>query len=109
MPNYPADCNTPGERMAWLERAEEKLRLVHLDVGRWHREGLTQAQYNQLPAKVRNKHPYVAQLSAAAWRKFLRYVFEPVRRKISIAKNIASVNAKEDATTWQPDLDGDIS
>jgi len=106
--NFPPTCTSDASRMAWCYRAQEKLRLVHNGVGKWWRTGLTQNQYNQFPTKIKNRYPYVAQISKADWDDFESNVFEPVSIAIMAALNVARQDAK-DSTYWSPDLDGDIN
>ena len=106
---FPAGCDNPGKRIAWCERAEEKVRIVHNKMGEWYEIGLTLTEYNQFPNKVKNKYPYAPQLSETDWQGFVLNVYRKVIKAIMTARNIEWDNAKQDNTTWSPDLDGDIS
>ncbi len=106
--NFPAECTKPGDRIAWCERAEEKLLKVKSTVEGWYKAGLTQAQYDQLPNRVKNRYSYVAQLSKADTKDFWENVYKPVVKTILKARNEEWAKAKVD-TTYNPDLDGDIS
>ena len=106
--NYPSGCDTPGKRIAWCERAEELLRLVHEGMKKWWKLGLTQVQYDKFPVRVKNKYPYVAQSTEATFRDYQRTLHHDWTAKIMHARNIEWNNAKQD-TTYNPDLEEDIS
>lgn len=106
--SFPVGCDNYGKKIAFLERTEEKLRLVHNGMGRWYKEGLTLVQYNKFPNKIKNRYPYKAQLTEVEFRNFQRVVFEKMSNVIHFFKNQELQNAKDDNVTWSPDLDNDI-
>jgi hypothetical protein len=70
------------ERIEYCYRSQELLRLLHNVFSKWLHDGLTEVQYDQLPAKVRNKYPYKAKLTAEDWDKFRTEDFEARSNKI---------------------------
>lgn len=79
---FPINCDSPAEKTEWLYRAQELLRLLHNAFGRWRREGLTQAQYDKFPQKIKNIFPYKPQLTDAEWQSFKENQFDPRQEKV---------------------------
>lgn len=106
---YPANCDTTGKKMAFLERLKKKVILLHNGMGKWHGEGLTEIQYNKLPLKVKNIFPYKPQLSTSDYDKFKNGIYRKLLNvyhdKLGEERNLA----REDENTWNPDIDGDIN
>lgn len=105
---FPENCTTEASRLAWCYRAQEKLRFVHNGMGKWFQEGLTEAQYNQFPNKVKNRYPYITKITQVNWDDFQQNIFKPVSGTIIEALLIARGEVKS-STYWNPDLDGDIN
>lgn len=79
---YPPDCNTPGLRLGLLTRAKELTKNIHNAFNIWHRNGLTQNQYDKFPQKVRNNFAYTAKISDSEWDRFNKDFLEPLNQKI---------------------------
>lgn len=97
--NWPVDCDTPAKRTEYCYRAQELLRLIHNGMGKWRRDGLTEAQWNQLPQKIKTRYPYVAQLSEADWNDFTLNVFESISERI-IEKLLQQRALLKESTAW---------
>ncbi len=83
MITFPVDCVTPAERIEYATRAEELLRQIHNRVGKWFKEGITQAEWDKLPLRVKNRLPYKPQLTKAEWDGFVSILFLPASQNIS--------------------------
>lgn len=97
---FPDDCDNPRKRLAYCYRAQELLRRIHNVMGKWYREGLTQTQWDRLPAKLKNKYPYKAQLTQAEWDDFTNNIFEKISSRI-INKLLHNRELVSQAETWQ--------
>lgn len=101
---YPVGCDTPGERLAWLERAKELTKNIHNAFNIWHRDGLTQNQYDKFPQKVRNNFAYTAKISDSEWSRFNTEFLELFNRKIcnqlGIQRAAASIS-----TRWEVEIE----
>lgn len=80
---FPVDCDTPRKRVEYCYRAQELLRLIHNGMAKWRREGLTVAQWDRFPQRLKNRYPYDLQLPREQWDDFLTKVFENIQVKIS--------------------------
>ena len=96
---FPANCKTPAQRTEYCYRAQELLRLLHNRMGEWHRDGLTQSQWNQFPQKIKDRYSYMPQLSDADWRDFILNVFEPIEGRI-VEKLLNNRQLLFQSTTW---------
>lgn len=96
---FPQDCDTPAKRTEYCYRAEELLRRLHNGMGKWYREGLTQTQWDNFPQKIKNRYPYVSQLSQADWDDFTENVFELISARI-IEKLLQQRALLYESTTW---------
>lgn len=66
----PAKYDTPEKQWAYCKRAKRIfIEKVHNVVGKWYREGLSQAEYDALPLKIRNRMPYRPQITQVMWAK----------------------------------------
>jgi len=74
--NFPGNANRSSDKIEYCYSMQEKLRLLHNMVGTWRREGYTQAEYDDLPQRIRNKMPYKAQLTEAEWQIFLNGFYD---------------------------------
>ena len=97
---FPADCDTPAQRTEYCYRAQELLRLIHNGMGRWYREGLTHAQWDKFPRKIKNRYPYTPQLGHADWYDFTQNVFEPISGRIT-GNLLAQRALLFESTSWQ--------
>lgn len=79
---YPADCVTSADKTEFLYAAQEKLRELYNMFSLWSSQGLTQQQYDQLPAKVQTKYPYTAKLDTEDFGKFVKEDMETRSQKI---------------------------
>jgi len=96
---WPVDCDTPAKRTEYCYRAQELIRLIHNGMGKWYREGLTEAQWNNFPQKIKTRYPYVAYLSRADWYDFTSTLFEPIHNRI-VEKLLQQRALLFDSTTW---------
>ena len=79
---YPVDCDTSGKRLAWLQRAKYITKVIHNTFNVWHRNGLTQTQYDKFSQKVRNNFQYEPKISDSEWDRFNKDFLEPINKKI---------------------------
>ena len=102
---FPTDgsCTTPGDKMEYCLCCQDLLRRFQNIFSKWYNTGLTQSQYNQLPTPVKNKYPYVNQISLETYRQFLNEDLEPrmriVRHQLMIQKK-ALLNSNR----WSVDI-----
>lgn len=96
---FPINCDTPAKRTEYCYRAQELLRRLHNGMRKWYKDGLTQAQWDKFPQKIRNRYPYVAQLSQGDWDDFRLNVFEPISMKIMYQLGIQQ-NLMFESQTW---------
>ena len=89
---FPQDCVSIADKAEYLYAAQEKLRLIHNAFARWYKEGLTQQQYNLLPAKVRNKYKYVKKLTFEDFKRFIAEDFEP--RNMKVLDSLGQIKTK---------------
>uniref|UniRef100_A0A6M3LWY1 Uncharacterized protein n=1 Tax=viral metagenome TaxID=1070528 RepID=A0A6M3LWY1_9ZZZZ len=85
-------CITPETKTAFAYRAQEVLRLEHNIVGKWFREGIKQAEYDQLSASVKTMFKYSELLlSEKDWKRYLVDIFTIKNKTIchSINENTA--------------------
>jgi len=101
---FPSDCDTPPKRTEFCYRAQELLRLVHNDMGKWHREGLSRQEWDRLPQRLRANYPYKAQLSREQWDDFVTNMFETAEAKLI---NILLENRQllKESTAWRVDIE----
>lgn len=77
MINYPNPDNVPIDvrntilKYGYTYIVQEALRLLHNQIGKWYKEGLTLNQYNNLPQFVKNMISYQPQLTKNQWNWFL--------------------------------------
>ena len=65
---YPPAANTPAEQLHYMRRVAERWRINFNIMGKWHREGISQAEYDSLPQRMRNRFPYsVSTLTVGQW------------------------------------------
>jgi hypothetical protein len=119
--SYPGNCKTNVKRNEYLLIRQEKLRLMHNAVGKWYREGITQAEYDdginlvdphydppdivvQLPSTVKTLAPYKAQLNETEWIKFKNNWWEPRQAEV-VAETLKYRKLICQSSTWTPDLD----
>ncbi|GAH06003.1 unnamed protein product [marine sediment metagenome] len=96
---FPVDCITAAERTEYCYRAQELLRKLHNVFGRWFKEGITQIVWDKLPQKLKNKYPYVSQLSQDQWTDFQINIFEPKSNKI-VEKLLLHRQDLKDSRRW---------
>lgn len=81
---FPINCVSIQDRTEYCYRAQEVLRLEHNVVGKWFREGITEAEYNTLSEKTKAVLPFKKQLTKVEWETFLAMIFEPMSSKITV-------------------------
>ena len=98
---YPPAANTPAERLHFMERMHERWRLDYNLIGKWRNTGLSQAEYDTLPLRIRNRFAYVAQLTQPQYNN--------ARRRMAVAQTsflpeLMSVKATiRNDSTYTPD------
>lgn len=81
--SFPIDCTTPAERVEYCIHAIERLRRLHNRVGKWYREGITLAEYNNLPTRLKNRIAYTPQINETQWKYFTSRIHDHLYHKIS--------------------------
>ncbi len=106
--NYPGTCTTEASKGAFCLRFQEKVRIVHNEMGAWNDEGVTEEAYNQFHTKIKNRYPYTFKLSDTDYKDFKDNLFEPVSDLLNkeIGKHRQAMLVSD---YWSPDLDGDLS
>ena len=97
--NYPVNCNTPREKISYLYEAQERLQRLHNWIGTWHREGLTQSQYDQIPDKIKALYPVDLKLSKFNWDSFVEDEYNP-RANIIISKIPGMKSQLKNRSDW---------
>jgi len=116
---YPTGCDTNDQRLRFLERANERLRLLHNFVGLWFKAGITQAEYLSgidalrlegesgdafiLPDKIKSAYPFKIRLTQNDWQIF-RDWWTPVRSRLMNELNTYKTAARRDKT-WVPPIE----
>ena len=99
---FPIDCITETDKIEYLYCAREKLRLLHNQVGKWRREGLTRVEYDAIPEKIRDVLPSFTdsvKLSDGDFEKFFQEEFFLRDHEISKAATL-SFNECKKSTRW---------
>lgn len=108
--SYPGWADTDEKKLKFLERAEELYRKLHNSMGKWWKTGLTLAQYNNFPTRLKNKYPYTAKLSDVDWKDF-QFVWEfghlKIVTKLQNARGIIWTIYQND-NTLDVDIERDI-
>lgn len=100
---YPMGCITPEDRTAFCYRAQELLRLMHNEVGRWWREGLTSTEYAKLPKLITDKFAYEGKLSDACLKDFRNNVFDPLN-DANVEEILKNRELLKKSDNWDTDL-----
>ena len=102
---FDATCTTPEQRTGFAYRAQEVLRLEHNIVGKWKREGITQAEYDQLSQSIKLLFRYSEKLLPEKyWERYQVEIFEP--KSQIICKGITdNRQALMDSTVYTINLD----
>ena len=100
MLEFPPDCDTPAKRTEYCYRAQELLRQLHNGMGQWYREGLTFAQWEKLPQRIKDRYPYKTKLSQAEWDEFTSNVFEPINTRI-VERLLGNRELLFQSKTWE--------
>jgi len=87
---YPSDCVTIADRAQWLRIQSRALRLYHNGFAKWFRDGITEAQYQNLPQNVRDNFAYEPKLSAVNWRRFLNEYYYPKLDRLATATSVVN-------------------
>lgn len=101
--NFPATCDTPRKRLEFAYAMNAKLRKLHNAMGRWYKDGLTQTQYDKLPAKIRSVIAYTPNITKAQFRDY-QHNKHPIYEKLVLDFINQSKAVMEDSTTWVVDV-----
>jgi hypothetical protein len=102
MLNYPSEVVTANQKIEYLYKAQEKLRLLYNLMGKWWKVGITNDEYNLLPEKIRSRIAYSYRLTDKAWGIFQEEYFEPLSTFIC-----APINVQREAFK-QPEITVDL-
>lgn len=100
---YPIDCATPQDRLGYLQRMKELIKRIHNGMNKWCFNGLTQAQYDKFPAKIKQRYPYVFKISRDDWDDFNQNILTPLNAKW-ITKVTVARDECNNSTRWAIDL-----
>lgn len=100
---FPTNCNTPEKRTGYCYRAQELLRLIHNAMGKWHREGLTENQWNEFPQRIKNRYPYASVLTDEQWDDFTN-LFDRFEDKV-IQPLLSNRQLLKNSMDWTVDVD----
>lgn len=122
---YPLAVDSPRKRIQFCLRFQEVLRRVHNGFGKWYNTGITQTQYDNathalahflkvceysgqtvasLETIIRNKYPYVAQISETVWKKFITEDFKPRQTVLSSKIPLLRLTLRE-LLEWSEQID----
>lgn len=114
---FPGNCGSDGDRLEYLYRAEELLRLQHNVMGKWFTNGISQDEYDnginydnrgipiivQLTPNTKFDYPYKLQLIE---EEFRIYQAKVERQQNSVIEEILKYKQKtREAITWSIDID----
>ena len=74
--NIPVEHYTNAMKIAYMQKLEEKLRIVYNVMGKWKRIGITYEEYNTLPNILKADYPYQNQLDSDSWDDFTKWFKE---------------------------------
>ena len=105
---YPLWANTREKKWLYCRRMVGLLRKLDNVMGDWFRDGITQAKYDKLPLKVRNRYPFTPgeKLSQVLWEDFQTYWVEfcsAISKKLGAIRKLA-----EDDNAPDVDIDRDF-
>ena len=102
---FDESCTTPEKKTGFAYRAQEVLQLEHNIIGKWFREGITQAEYDQLAQSKKDAFPYTTNhLSKKDCRKYQNEMHEP-KSQIIIKGITDNRQLLKDSIAWDIDLD----
>ena len=114
---FPGNCNNDGDRLEYLYRAEELLRLQHNVMGKWYTNGISQNEYDnginydnrgilvvvQLTPNTKLDYSYKSQLTE---EEFRTYQAKVERQQNSVIEEILKYKQKTRETSiWSIDID----
>ncbi len=80
---YDENYETPEQQTAFAYRAQQVLQDNHNIIGKWKREGITQAEYDTLPTSWKALFKYTDKLlSKEDWDKFKTDIFKPLQAAV---------------------------
>lgn len=86
--NYPNPNNVPNNiknqilKYGYTYVIQEAMRLLHNQIGKWHKGGLTQTQYDNLPQYIKDLKPYTPQLTLEEFNWFIDNWWNPRDRTV---------------------------
>jgi len=98
---YPPAANTNIKKLAYMFRVKEKWKQLYNLMGKWFREGISVAEYDSLPLRVRSKIAYTPQLTENQWINVKGRLFKI--RSTFQAEHQLRIKQIEDDTTFNPD------
>lgn len=107
--NYPKECNTTEKKYQFVCKAKENARLLYNLFSKWTDKGITQAEYDVIPAKIKQVYPYIEKLSEGDWQRFFKQ-FKPFQNEIAEELSTQRARNEEDFAALPMDIDiGEIS
>jgi len=108
---FPPDCTGTTDKYHYSIYAQEQLRLVHNLFGKWHREGITKAEWDEIwtywadATDIKKAYPYhEGLLSDELWKKFLDEVFNP--RSMRVSREVSGNRSLLKASCfWMPKME----
>lgn len=101
--NFPGNVTTPADKLEYAYRCQELLRLLHNDFVDWRENVWKPEKWGQtVPAGLKVDYPFVAQISLATWRRFMREEWLP--RSETVQEEILK---HRDTVLGNPDADNE--
>ena len=88
---FPQDYNTNEQKYRFVCKAKEEARLLYNLFSKWSDKGITQAEYDAIPAKIKQAYSYAEKLSKDDWQKFFSQ-FRQLQNEI--AEELSAQRAK---------------
>ena len=106
--NFPGNCETEVSRMGYCRRRIHLLTELQNIMGEWHKDGITEIKYNNLPDKIKGRYPYQSKLTASQYEDFWNNVYKPLEKTIHYEFN-KNQDIADNSTYWgTPDFDDGI-
>jgi len=106
---FPQDCETNERKYQFACKAKEEARLLYNLFSKWSDKGITQAEHDAIPAKIKQVYPYAEKLSKDDWQKFFSQ-FRQIQNEISEELCTQRARNEDDFAALPIDIDlGEIT
>ena len=106
---YPQDYTTNEEKYKFVCKAKEQARELYNKFSKWANAGITQAEYDSLPERIKAAFPLAEKLSKDDWQKFFSR-FKQLSNEIAEELSTQRAKVERDCSALPTDIDlGEIS